>query len=172
MTATSRQQRNFGTGSVLLARRQTPHWSPTIQKLRNTIQVLSLLLKKRNGHQVSNRLIRRQLAKTDLKNAYQLSIPELRQQLTIAYRTYKTANAEQLREDFLPELARARSDRLNIDYDIELQRLQRIHHQRTLGQKIKHMRNKLYRPPTTQVYVTENNQRTSVLACNQCLKVS
>ena len=52
-------------------------WSPTIQKLRDTIHVLSLLLKKRNGNQVSNRLIRPQLAKTDLQNAYHLSVPKL-----------------------------------------------------------------------------------------------
>ena len=82
-------------------------WSPTIQKLRDTIHVLSLLLKKRNGNQVSNRLIRRQLAKTDLQNAYHLSVPELRQHLNITYRMYKTADAEQLQEDFLPDLAQA-----------------------------------------------------------------
>ena len=146
-------------------------WSPTLQQHRNTIQVLSLLLKKRNGHQVSNRLIRRLLPKTNLQNAYHLSISELREKLNHTFLIYKKLDAEQLREDFLPDLARVRAERLELDYETELHRLQRIHQQRTLGRKIKHMRNKLYRPPTTQVFVTEHNQRRLVTSKEEIERV-
>ena len=55
-----------------------------------------------------------------------------------------------------------RAEQLEIDFETELRRLQRIHQQRTLGRKVKHTRNKLYCPPTTQVFITKHNQRRMV----------
>ena len=66
-------------------------WSPTLQSHRDKIRALSLLLKKRNNRQVSNRLIRRSLRKTNLENAYALSVSELRSSLSKAFKDYKQA---------------------------------------------------------------------------------
>ena len=73
-------------------------WSPVLQSHHNKIRALSLLLKKRTRRQVSNRLIRRTLRKTDLENAYSLSVSDLRTALNQAYKDYKQARsqAEQL----------------------------------------------------------------------------
>ena len=80
---------------------------------------------------MSNRLIRRTLRKTDLENAYSLSVSDLRTALNQAYKDYKQARsqAEQLRYEFLPSLAEAHAKRLGIDPMHELQRLERIEDQ-------------------------------------------
>ena len=136
-------------------------WSPALQKHRDTILALRLLIKKRNRRQVSNQLIRRTLEKTDLQDAYTKNYDELQHLLTNAFSEYKNtrAQAESLRDEFLPSLAQARANRWGTSYNQELQQLQRIENQRKLARTIRKMRKKLDRPPTTQVYVTENNQR-------------
>ena len=101
-------------------------WSPALHKHRDTILALWLLIKKRNRRQVSNRLILRTLEKTDLQDAYTKNYDELQHLLTNAFSEYKNtrAQAESLRDEFLPSLAQARADRRGTSYDQELQQLQ------------------------------------------------
>ena len=84
-------------------------WSPTLQKQRDTIWAISLLIKKRYRRQVSNRLIRCTLKKTDLIGAYSKTVTELHEMLDEAFTAYKQSNAELLRDEFLPSLAQARA---------------------------------------------------------------
>ena len=153
---TERQLRKLRTGGI--------PWSPQLQRHRDTIWVLTLLIRKRSQRQVSNRLIRRILKRTDLTNAYHMSLAQLQQTLSQAFTNYKHARtqADSLRKDFLPSLAQARSERNNSDPDTELQNLLRIENQRRVARNVKRMRGKLGSPPTTQVYVTENGIRRLV----------
>ena len=80
-----------------------------------------------------------------------------------AFQDYKTANADNLRDEFIPQLARARSDYFGTQYESELRQLLQTEQQRKLSRAIKRMRNKLSKPPTTQVFVTKNNQRRLVM---------
>lgn len=118
--------------------------------------------KKRNRRQVSNRLIRRTLQKTDITGAYSKSLTELQTMLDQAFRAYKVVNADTLRDNFLPDLAQARSEHFGTQYETELQQLLQTEQQRKMSKAIKRMRNKLSKPPTTQVFVTENATRRLV----------
>ena len=107
--------------------------------------------------QVSNRLIRCTLQKTDLVIAYSKSLPQLQSMLHSAFQAYKALDAESLCDDFLPNLAHAQAVYFHTFYESKLQKLLQTEHQYELSRSIKRMRQKLSKPPTTQVYVTENN---------------
>ena len=79
-----------------------------------------------------------------------------------AFTAYKQSNAELLRDEFLPSLAQARATYFGTQYETELQQLVQTEQQRKLSRTIQRMRKKLTKPPTTQVFVTENNQRRLV----------
>ena len=108
-------------------------WSPTLQKQRDTIWAISLLIKKRNRHQVSNRLIRRTLQKTDLIGAYSKTLAELCSMLNNAFAQYKQSNAESLCKEFLPSHAQARAPHYGTQYETELQQLVQMEQQRKLS---------------------------------------
>ena len=93
-----------------------------------------------------------------------MSIPQIEDKLNVAYKEYKEAKkkAERWRNEFMEDLAEARSLAKDTDKDKELKQLRTIEKQRTQARNIKRMHGKLQRNATTKIYITDNNGRQVV----------
>ena len=139
-------------------------WSPKLQKFRNTIEIWTLLLKKKKGTKISNRKLRRRLQQSDITGASSKTIPEIEDSLHEAYRQYKKARQEATvwREEFMDDLATARASIKGTEKANELKQLLTIERQRTIARNIKRMQGKLQRNATIQIYVNEPEGRRLV----------
>jgi hypothetical protein len=139
-------------------------WSPQFQTFRTTIEVWSLLLRKRKGLKTSNRKIRRLLKRTTITDAYDRSIPEIEDALDEAFQALKEAKekAPGWRNEFLVSLAQSRAAHKGTEASAELKQLRTIEQQKTVARNIKRMQGKLQRNATTQIFVTDATGRRTV----------
>jgi hypothetical protein len=134
-------------------------WSPKLQIFRDKIELWSSLYKKRCGLKMSNRKIRRILAKVEVSdpNIYVLSTGQVKARMKSAFHAYKEAKKEasMWRNDFLHDLAAVRAVWNGMTVEHEEAAIPKIEQQKQSARNIKRMRGKLKRLATDKVYVTE-----------------
>ena len=99
--------------------------------------------------------------KSNIKNAYQKTIPELEDSLHDAFKAYKKAQTEAVswRDGFMIALATSRAESKGTDKDAELKQLRSIEMQKTTARNIKRMQGKLQCNATIKIYVSDENGR-------------
>ena len=106
-------------------------WSPKLQSYRDSIELWSMIVRKRLGVKVSNRRIRRFIKKTRTENTEQATTELAIEMLKKSHREYKEAKkkAEMWREEFLKTLAEARVENNGTDPAKETEKLLQINRQ-------------------------------------------
>ena len=91
-------------------------WSPRLQRYRDTIEVWSLILKKRKKIHTYSSVIRRLIHKLGLQEALKLTLNEVEQKLEEARKDYWEArkHAVKWRENFLDKLAQDVAEKMDI----------------------------------------------------------
>jgi hypothetical protein len=137
-------------------------WSPKLQGFRNSIELWSMILRKRKGVKVSNTRIRRFMAKTGVWNAFLADATGAEMSLKTAHRQYRAAKTEASvwRDDFLQSFAEAKATKNGTSVDHELKQLTRVEGQKTQARNVKRMLKKLGNPSTTKLYYTSDGVRT------------
>ena len=136
-------------------------WTPELSRIRNTIEVWQLVLKRLKGYQVSARTILRKKNKagmsqeeTNVPTCYAIS------QIRIYFKKYKEylRTASEKRQTFQDELAQARAREGSTKVSKEIEKIKRIEAQRESARRIKKMNGTL-RPAKglTKVVVTNSD---------------
>jgi hypothetical protein len=136
-------------------------WSPRLQKYRDRISLMKMLKKKRRGRKISVKRIRRWMQKVDLKNAFELTKPEIDDGLTKALQDYKLAKTKAInwRNEFLDSLVEARAKENGTTSEAEEKSLKQIERQRRQARNVKRIRGKGQQNSVNMVYENDEDGR-------------
>ena len=139
-------------------------WSPKLQPYRDTIELWKMIRRKRKGLKISVKRIRRFMSKTRIRDALSNDLEQTEIFLKEASKAYKEArkSAALWRNDFLENLAKAKSDMKGTDTTKELKSLIQVEKQRRQARNIKRMRGKLGTGQVTKVYQTDEDGTKTV----------
>ncbi len=136
-------------------------WSPPIQLLRDTIELWSMLVRRKKHVRVSVKRIRRFLRKVpSVRHAFTCSLQEATNRRHAAYKEYKAAckiEAQTMRENFQGTLAEAIALKKGTDVQTEANNLRRIERQRRQARNVKRMRGKMGHGRVTKLWYTEDD---------------
>ncbi len=134
-------------------------WSPKLQTFRDTIELWSMIKKRKEGKQSSTTKIRRLMRKTGLNGALDTSLQKCRENLNTAFQDYKKAKqeAEMWQEDHLENLADALALHHNTSREKQIQNLRLRETQRRLGRSAKRARGKLGSGQVTKVLFMDDD---------------
>jgi hypothetical protein len=133
-------------------------WSPELQVLRDTLELWTMLVRRKKKVKVSVKRIRRFLKKVTVRNAFTCSLQESQTILDAAFRDYKKAKKEealQMRHKFQESLAQAIALKKGTDADTEASTLKRIETQRRQARNVKRMRGRLGNSRVTKLWYTD-----------------
>jgi hypothetical protein len=121
-------------------------WSPGLQVLRDTLELWSMLVHRKNNVTVSVKRIRRFLKRVTIRDAFTCSLDEAMASQRAAYQAYKKfkkKEAPQMRHKFQESLAVAIALKKGTDAAKEASTLKRIEQQRRQARSVKWMRGRL-----------------------------
>jgi hypothetical protein len=136
-------------------------WSPEITRLRNTIKLWAMMVRKKSRVKVSVKRIRQFLLKVPkVRNAFSCSLAEAIHHRNLAYQEYKEmgkTEALPLREKFQGTIAEAIALKKGTNVETEAKRLQTMERQRRQGRNIKRMQGTYGNSRVTKMWFTEPN---------------
>jgi hypothetical protein len=134
-------------------------WSPEIQVLRDTIELWSMLVRRKSRVRVSVKRIRRFLKRLPtIRNAFSCSLSEAIHFKNLAYKSYQAAckaEAPNMRRKFQVGLAEAIALKKGTDSETEAKKLISQERQRRQGRNVKRMRGRLGNSRVTKLWFTD-----------------
>ena len=130
-------------------------WSPKLQRFYDKIELLKMIVRKKEGLRSSMTKIRRLVRITGAWNALKADLQGAKTMLGEAFQSYKEARtqAPEWREEHLDELDQAKAIKNKSSQQKERQKRKEIERQRKLSKKVKHLRQKT-RSAVTKIYFT------------------
>jgi hypothetical protein len=136
-------------------------WSPDLQLLWDTIELWSMLVRKKKQVKVSVKRIRRFLRKVpSVQNTFSCTLLEATHYQHLAFLEYKASRKQEavrLLEDFQCTLAEALALKNDTDVTAEAENLRRIERQRRQARNVKRMRGKTGNSRVTHLWYTQED---------------
>ena len=132
-------------------------WSPTLQKIRNKIDLWISVVKKKMGGKVCRKLLNRKERKAHIYDTKELTLSQAITCMKASFKEYRATkkDAESLRNDFAEKLCENRAKKNNTTQESEKNKERHLNEQRRLARKVKSNRKDKQRTATLKVFRTD-----------------